>query len=91
MKSSKPMQLHKIMRKTTYQMIKIIRDMKVKDTSASMTINMEAMEVKVDSLEIKTIDHIDLSNALHVIRRDIGMHTVHIKTELTSNFVLIVE
>ena len=65
--------------------------MKAEDTSASMTINMEAMKVKVDSLEIETTDHVDPSNALHVIRRDIGMQIVHIKIELTSNFVLIVE
>ena len=65
--------------------------MKVKDTSAGLTINMEAMEVEVYSLEIKTIDHVDPSNALHVIRRDIGMQTVHIKTELISNFALVVE
>ena len=79
------------MSKTTYQMIRTIKDMKVEDTSAGMTIDMEAMEVEVDSLEIETTDHVDPSNALHVIRRAIGMQTVHIKTELTSNFVLIVE
>ena len=56
-----------------------------------MTIDVEATEDEVDSLGIATTDHVDPSNALHVIRRDIGMHTVHIKTELTSNFVLIME
>ena len=91
MQSTKPPQLHKIMSKTTYQMIRTVRDMKAEDTSASMTINMEAMEIEVDSLEIKTTDDVDPSNALHVIRRDIGMQTVHISIELTSNFVLIVE
>ena len=65
--------------------------MKVEDTSAGMTIDMEATEDEVDSLGIETTDHVDQSNALHVIRRDINMHTVHIKTEMTSNFVLIVE
>ena len=91
MQSTKPPQLHKIMSKTTYQMIRIVRDMKVEDTSIGMTIDVEATEVEVDSLEIETTDHVDPSNALHVIRRDIGMQTVYIKTELTSNFVLIVE
>ena len=86
MQSIRPMQLHRIMSKTMRQTIRTI-----KDTSAGMTIDMEAMEVEVDSLEIETIDHVDPSNALHAIRRDIGMQTVHIKTELTSNFVLIVE
>ena len=65
--------------------------MKDEDTSAAMTIDMEAMEFEVNSLEIETTDHVDPSNALHVLRRDIGMQTVHIKTKLTSNFVLIVE
>ena len=66
------------------------RDTTVEDTSAGMTIDVEAMEVKVDSLGIETIDHVDPYNVLHVIRRDIGMQTVHTRTELTSNFVLIV-
>ena len=79
------------MSKTTYQMIRTVRDMKVKDTSVGMTTDMEAMEVEVDSLGIETTDHVDPSNVLHVIRRDIGMQTVHTRTELTSNFVLIAE
>ena len=61
------------MSKTTHQMIRTIKDTKVEYTSAGMTIDVEAMEVKVDSLEIETTDHVDPSNALHVIRRDIGM------------------
>ena len=72
-------------------MIRIVRDMKVKYKSAGITIDVEATEDEVDSLEIKTIDHIDPSNVLYVIRMDIDMQIVHIKTELTSNFVLIVE
>ena len=91
MQSTKPMQLHKVMNKTTRQTIRIIKDTKVEDTSVGMTINVEATEVEVDSLEIETTDHVGPSNALHVIRRDIGMQTVHTRTELTSNFVLIVE
>ena len=65
--------------------------MTVDDTSTGMTIDVDAMEEEVNSLGIATTDHIDPSNALHVIRRDIGMQTFHIKTKLTSNFVLIVE
>ena len=91
MQSTKPMQLHKIMSKTTYQTIRTVRDMKVKDMSVGMTIDVEAIKVEVDSLEVETTDHVDPSNDLHVIKMDIGMQTVHIKTELTSNFVLIVE
>ena len=72
-------------------MIRTIRDTKVEDTSASTTISVDAMEVEVDSLENKTIDHVDPSNVSHVIRRDTDMQTVHTRTELTSNFVLIEE
>ena len=91
MQSTKPLQLHKIMSKTTYQMIRTVRDMKAEDTSTGMTIDVEATKVEVYSLEIETTDHVDPSNDIHFIRRDIGMQTVHIKKELTSNFVLIVE
>ena len=63
--------------------------MKVEDTSTSMKINVEATEVEVYSLEIETTDHVDPSNDLHAIRRDIDMQIVHIKIELTSNFVLV--
>ena len=79
------------MSKTTHQMIRTIKDTNVEYTSVGMTIDVEATKVEVDSMEIKTTDHVDPSNALHIIRRDIGIQTVHIKTELTSNFVLIVE
>ena len=54
--------------------------MKAEDTSAGMTIDVEATEVEVVSLEIETTDHVDQSNALHVINMDIGMQTVPIKT-----------
>ena len=63
----------------------MVIDMMVEDMSAGTTIDAQAMEEEVDSLGITTTDHIDPSSALHVIRRDIGMQTVHIKTELTSN------
>ena len=91
MQSTTPLQLHKIMSKTTYQTIRTIKDMMVEDTSVGITIDVEATKVEFDSLEIKTTDHVNPSNALHVIRRDSGMQTVHIKTELASNFVLNVE
>ena len=54
-------------------MIRTIKDTKVEDMSDDMKIDVEATEVEVDSLEIGKIDHVDPSNALHVIRRDIGM------------------
>ena len=58
--------------------------------SVGMEIVVEAMEVEVDSLGIETTNHIDPSNVLHVIRRDTDMQTVHTRTGLTSNSVLIV-
>ena len=72
-------------------MIRMVRDITTDDTSTGTTINVEATEEEVDSLGIATTDRINPSNALHVIRRDIGMQTVHLKIELTSNFILIVE
>ena len=74
------------MHKTT----KTIKGTKVVGTNAGLKTDMEAMEVEVDSLGIETTDHVDPSNVLHVIRRDIGMQTVHTRTKLTSNFVVIV-
>ena len=47
--------------------------MTVEYVSVGMTIDVEAMEVEVDSLGIDTTNHIDLSNVLHVIRRDTSM------------------
>ena len=65
--------------------------MKVKYMSVSMTIDVEDIKDEVDSLGIETTSHVDPSKSLHVIRRDIGMQTAHIKTKPTSNFVLIME
>ena len=56
-------------------MIRTVKDMKSGDTRAGMTIDVDVMEVEVDSLGIETTDHADPSNVLHVIMRDIGMQT----------------
>ena len=69
----------------------MVRDMMVDDMRAGMTIDVEATKEEVNSLGIVTTDRVDPSSALHVIRRDISMQTVRIKTELISNFVRIVE
>ena len=63
----------------------------VDDTSTGTTMDLESTEEEVNSLEIVTSDHVDPSSSLPVIKRDIGMQTTCIKTELTSTFVLIVE
>ena len=60
-----------------------IDNMKAVYTSAGLTTVVEDLEVEDVSLEIVAIDHNDQSNVLHVIKKNIGMRTVHIKTELT--------
>ena len=72
-------QLQRTMSKTT----KIIKGMKVIGTNSSLTTDMEAMEVEVDSLGIETTDHIILSNVSHVKRKDKDIQTVHTRTGLT--------
>ena len=57
------------MNKTT----KIIKGMKVIGTNVSLTTNVEAMEVEVDSLGIETTDHVGPSNVSHVTRKDTDM------------------
>ena len=59
-----------------HKMTKIIKGMKVVDTNAGLTTDVEAMEVEVDSLGIETTDHVGLSNVSHVTRRDTNMQTV---------------
>ena len=83
MYSIKPKQLHRIISKTTHQTISTIKDMKVVYTSAGMTIDVEAMEVEVDSLGIGTTDHVGPYNVSHAIMRDTDMQTVHTRTWLT--------
>ena len=60
----------------------------VDDKSASMTIDAQDMEDKVDSLGIATTNCVNPFIASHAIKRDIGMQTVHIRIELISNYVL---
>ena len=59
--------------------------MKVEDMSVGMTIDVEAMEVEVDSLGIETTDHVNPSNVSHVIRMDIQNTTVD-KTSADRTF-----
>ena len=64
--------------------------MAVDNTSVGTTIDMQAMQEEVDSLGIATTDRVDPSSALHVIKRDNDMQTVHTRTKLISNSVLTV-
>ena len=66
------------MHKTT----KIIKGVKVIGTNDSLETNVEAMEVKVDSLGIETTNHVGPSNVSHVTRKDTDMQTVHTRTGL---------
>ena len=65
------------------KMTKIIKGMKVVGTNASLTTDVEAMEVEVNSLGIETTDHVGPSNVSHVTRKDTDMQTVHTRTGLT--------
>ena len=64
-------------------MIRTIKDTKVEDMSTGMTIDVEAMEVEVDSLGIDTSDHVGPSNVSHVTRKETDMQTIHTRTRLT--------
>ena len=61
---------------------RIIKDMKVVNMSVGLTIIVEDLEVKDDFLEIVTINYDYPSNALHVIKKDTSMQTVHSRIEL---------
>ena len=71
------------MNKTMHQTIRTIKDTKVEDMSTDMTIDVEAMEVEVNSLGIETTDHVGPSNVSHVTRKDTDMHIVHTRSGLT--------
>ena len=73
------------------KMNKIIKGMMFINMNTGSTTDVEDMEVKVDSLGIETTNHVNPSNVLHVIRRDIGMQSVYTRIELTLKFVLVVE
>ena len=64
-------------------MLKMNKGTKFVDMSTSLTTDVEDMEFKVDSLGIKTTDHVDPSNVSHVTRKDTDMQTVHTTTKLT--------
>ena len=64
------------------KMSRIIKDMKVVDTSTSLTILMEDLELKDDFLEIVTINHDDPSSALHATKKDITTQTAHTTIEM---------
>ena len=52
---------------------KIIKGTKVVDMSVGSTINVEDMEVEVDSLEIATTDHVSPSNVSRATKKVIDM------------------
>ena len=51
--------------------------------SVGSTIDVEDMEVEVDSLGITTTDHPAPSNVSRATKKDIDMQTVHKRIELT--------
>ena len=66
-----------------HKMTKIIKGTKFIGMNAGLKNDMEAMEVEVNSLGIKTTDHIGPSNVSHVTRKDTDMQIVHTRTGLT--------
>ena len=64
------------------KMSRIIKDMKAIDTSASLIIVVEDLEVEDDFLEILTTNHDDPSSALHATKKDIATQIVHTRIEL---------
>ena len=75
------MQLHRTMsNETMHKTTKIIKGTKVVYTNTDLTTDVEAMEVEVDSLGIKTTDHVSPSNVSHVTRKDTDMQTIHTRT-----------
>ena len=73
----------KLSNETMHKMTKIIKGTKFIGMNTSLTIDVEAMEVEVDSPGIETTDHVGPSNVSHVTRKDIDMQTVHTRTGLT--------
>ena len=83
MQSIIPTLLHKIttitFQEATKKMGKMIRNMTAGDTSVGMTIIVEDLEVKDDSMEIGITNHGNQFSVLHVIRKDTDTQIVHIK------------
>ena len=59
---------------------RIIKGTKFVDMSVGSTIDVEDMEVKVNSLGIVTTDHVSPSNVSHVTKKDTDMQTIHTRT-----------
>ena len=73
------------------KMNRIIKEMKAIDMSVGSTTIVEDMQFEVDSLGIRTTDHIVPSNVSHATKKVIDMQTTHTRTEPIQNFVLAVE
>ena len=87
MKSIKPMLSHKItmitFQEAMNRMGKNIRNMMAIDTSGSMKIFMEDLDIEANSMEIETIDRGDKFRVSRAIRKATDTQTVHIKIGLT--------
>ena len=60
-------------------------------TTVGMTIDDQGLEEQVDSLGIEKYKVIDPHNSLFVTKKGTDVQTVRTRTELTLNFVHIVE
>ena len=66
-------------------------DTKDDDMSTGTTIDDKGLEEEVDSSGIVTYDRVDLPSASSAIKKGTDAQTVRTRTELTLNFVHIVE
>ena len=57
------------------------------DMSTGIKINAQAMEEEVDSLGIATYAPADPASASYVTKKVTGMHTIHTRIGLISNYV----
>ena len=84
------MQWRNITSKTIQQTIRTDKDTTTDNMSTGTTIDAKDMEEEVNSLGIATTDRVNPSSASPIIKRVIGMQTIHTRTELISIYVLTV-
>ena len=82
------MQWRNIRSKTIHQTIRTDKDTMVDDMNTGTTTDARVMEEEVNSLGITTTNRVDPSSDSHVIKRVIGMQTVHTRIELISNSIV---
>ena len=75
----------------TIQTTRTGKEPKADDMNAGMIIDDKGLEEEVDSSGITTYDRVDLPSASSAIKKGTDAQTVRTRTELTLNYVHIVE